>query len=95
MTRVRMDKPSREVQVGDRLLVKNASGDYQIEVLVLSEMRGPAPVAQTLYRETEASREARLKLAEERRSMPHFEAPREGRPSKRDRRAIDRVRGRA
>src|SRR6266481_6116198 len=60
----------------------------------LSEVRGPAPVAQTLYRETDASREARLKLAEERRAMPHFEASREGKPSKRDRRELDRLRRR-
>jgi ribosome-associated heat shock protein Hsp15 len=58
-------------------------------------MRGPAAVAQTLYRETEASRELRLKLAEERKAMPHFEALRDGKPSKRDRREIDRLRGRA
>jgi ribosome-associated heat shock protein Hsp15 len=87
-------KPSREVHAGDMLLVKNASGDFQIEVLGLSEMRGPAPVAQTLYRETEASRELRAKVAEERKAMPHFEAEREGKPSKRDRRVIGRLRGR-
>jgi ribosome-associated heat shock protein Hsp15 len=74
--------------------VKNDGGDFQLEVLLLSEMRGPAAVAQTLYRETEASRELRLKLAEERRAMPRFEESREGRPSKRDRRVIDRLRGR-
>ncbi len=55
-------KPAREIRVGDLLRVKNDSGEFQIEVLLLSEMRGPAPVAQTLYRETEASRELRLKL---------------------------------
>ena len=87
-------KAAREVRVGDRLQVKNASGDFQVEVLVLSEMRGPAAVAQTLYRETEASRELRRKLAEERKAMPHFEALREGKPSKRDRREIGRLRGR-
>jgi ribosome-associated heat shock protein Hsp15 len=87
-------KPSREVHAGDRLQVKNDSGIFQIEVLLLSELRGPAPVAQTLYRETEESREARLKLAEERRTMPHFETEREGRPSKRDRRRLDRLRRR-
>ena len=87
-------KPSREVRVGDLLQVKNDSGDFQVEVLALSEMRGPASVAQTLYRETEASRELRLKLAEERKAMPHFEASREGKPSKRDRREIARFRGR-
>ena len=76
------------------MLVKNDSGDFQVEVLLLSEMRGPASIAQTLYRETEESRELRLKLAEERKAMPHFEQEREGKPSKRDRRDLDRFRGR-
>ncbi|MGB9457411.1 MAG: RNA-binding S4 domain-containing protein [Bryobacteraceae bacterium] len=88
-------KAAREVRVGDLLHVKNESGDFQVEVLALSEMRGPAPVAQALYRETEASRELRLKLAEERKAMPHFESMREGKPSKRDRRKIARLRGRS
>jgi ribosome-associated heat shock protein Hsp15 len=87
-------KPSREVRVGDMLLVKNDSGDFHVEVLALSEMRGPAPIAQTLYRETEASRESRLKLAADRKAMPHFEASREGKPSKRDRRELARLRRR-
>ena len=87
-------KAAREVRAGDLLQVKNDSGDFQVEVLVLSEMRGPAAVAQTLYRETEASREIRQKLTEERKAMPHFETLREGRPSKRDRRKIDRLRRR-
>jgi len=88
-------KPSRDTRVGDLLQVKNDGGDFQVEVLLLSEMRGPAAVAQTLYRETEASRELRLKLAEERRVMPHFEALREGKPSKRDRRELGRLRSRS
>jgi len=87
-------KPSREIRVGDMLRVKNLSGDFEVEVQVLSELRGPASVAQTLYRETEASRELRIKLAEERRAMAHVAPWREGRPSKRDRRAINRLRGR-
>jgi ribosome-associated heat shock protein Hsp15 len=87
-------KPAREVKVGDLLQVKNEGGEFQVEVLILSEVRGPATVAQTLYRETEASRELRLKLAEERKTTPHFEASREGKPSKRDRRDLDRLRGR-
>jgi ribosome-associated heat shock protein Hsp15 len=87
-------KPAREVRAGDLLRVKNDSGDFQVEVLALSSMRGPAAVAQALYHETEASRELRLKLAEERKAMPHSEAFREGRPSKRDRREIGRLRGR-
>jgi ribosome-associated heat shock protein Hsp15 len=81
-------RASREVRVGDMLNVKNDTGDFHLEVLALSEMRGPAPVAQALYRETEASRELRLKLAEERKAMPHADA----RPSKRDRRQIHRFR---
>ena len=87
-------KPSREVRVGDLVRVKNDGGDFQVEVLALSEMRGPAVVAQTLYRETEASRDLRLKLAEERKAMPRFETSPQGRPSKRDRREIARLRRR-
>jgi ribosome-associated heat shock protein Hsp15 len=87
-------KAAREIRIGDLLHVKNESGDFEVEVLALSEMRGPAAVAQKLYRETDASRELRLKLAEERKAMPHFEAAREGKPSKRDRREIGRLRGR-
>lgn len=87
-------KAARDVRSGDMLHVRNEGGEYQVEVLGLSEMRGPALVAQTLYRETEASREARRKITEERKAMPHFEALREGKPSKRDRREIDRLKGR-
>jgi len=87
-------KASREVRAGDLLRVKNDSGDFQVEVVLLSEMRGPAAIAQALYRETEASRELRLKLAEERKAMPHFEAVGEGRPRKRNRRELERLRGR-
>ncbi len=87
-------KPAREVRVNDSLRVKNDSGEFHVEVLGLSEMRGPAAVAQTLYRETDASREARMKLAEERKAMMSFDALREGKPSKRDRREIERFRHR-
>jgi ribosome-associated heat shock protein Hsp15 len=87
-------KPAREVRAGDRLQVKKEGGDFQLEVLGVGEMRGPAAVAQTLYRETEESRELRRKLAEERKAMPHFEALHAGKPSKRNRREIDRLRGR-
>ena len=82
------------MRAGDLLQVKNDGGEFQVEVLLLSEMRGPATVAQTLYRETEESRERRMKLAEERKAMPRIEATREGKPSKRDRRVIARLRGR-
>jgi len=88
-------KPAREVRIGDMLRVTNEGGDFQVEVLVLSEVRGPASVAQTLYRETQASRELRMKVAAERKAMRQFEALPEGRPSKRDRRKIIQFRGRA
>jgi ribosome-associated heat shock protein Hsp15 len=87
-------KAAREVRAGDVLKVKTEGGLYEVEVLLLSEMRGPAAVAQTLYRETEVSRAARLKLAEERKAAPHLETLREGKPSKRDRRQLGRLRGR-
>src|ERR1700724_3571409 len=61
-------KPAREVRIGDLLRVTNDSGDFKIEVLALSEVRGSASVALTLYRETEESRELRRKAAEERKA---------------------------
>ena len=87
-------KPAREVRSGDLLQIRNEGGDFQVEVLLLSEVRGPAVVAQTLYRETDASREARAKVAEERKAIAQFEVIPAGRPSKRDRREINRFRGR-
>lgn len=88
-------KASREVRPGDLLLIRNDGGEFQIEVLQVSEMRGPAAVAQALYRETEASKVARLKVAGERRAGLHSEIGGEGRPSKRDRRLLVRLHGRA
>ena len=87
-------KAAREVRVGDMLRVANDGGDFEVEILLLSEVRGPASVAQTLYRETEASRELRLKVAAERKAMKQFEELPAGRPSKRDRRRIIQFRGR-
>jgi ribosome-associated heat shock protein Hsp15 len=81
-------KPAREVRVGDFVQIKNEGGDFRVEVLLLSEVRGPAAVAQTLYRETDESRELRLKVAVERKAMMNFAPSPEGRPSKRDRRRI-------
>ena len=88
-------KAAREVRIGDMLRVTNDGGDFQVEVLLLNEVRGPASVAQTLYRETELSRELRLKVAAERKAMKQFEELPAGRPSKRDRRKIIQFRGRA
>ena len=88
-------KPAREVRVGDRLRVATEGGEYQVQVLLLSAVRGPASVARGLYFETEASRELRKKLADERKAMKQFEELPAGRPSKRERRKIIHFRGRA
>lgn len=85
-------KPAREVRTGDMLRVTNEGGDFEVAVLALSEVRGPAPVAQTLYRETDDSRELRLKVAAERKAMRQFEQLPAGRPSKRDRGKIIKFR---
>jgi len=87
-------KAAREVRIGDMLRVSNEGGDFEVEVLLVSEVRGPASVAKTLYRETEESRALREKVAAERKAMRQFEILPEGRPSKRDRRHIIRFRGR-
>jgi len=86
-------KPAREVKVGDKLRVKNEGGEFSIDVLGVSEIRGPAAVAQTLYSESEESRELRIKATAERKAMMQFEGAREGRPSKKDRRDSNRLRG--
>ena len=87
-------KPAREVRIGDMLRLTIESGEFEIQVLKLSEVRGPASVAQTLYCETGESRELRQKAAAERRAMRDFEQLPAGRPSKRDRRRIIQFRGR-
>jgi len=81
-------KPAREVRVGELLQIKTEGGEFEVEVLLLSEVRGPASVAQTLYRETEPSREARMRMAEIRKAGMRFNPGPASRPSKRDRRRI-------
>jgi ribosome-associated heat shock protein Hsp15 len=81
-------KPAREVRAGDKLQIRNDAVEFEVEVLVLGQQRGPAAVAQKLYRETEASIEARRKVAEERRLLGPVDFGSPGRPSKRDRRLI-------
>jgi ribosome-associated heat shock protein Hsp15 len=87
-------KAAREVRVADMLRITNEGGDFEIEVLGLSDLRGPASEAQKLYRETEASKENRVKIAAERKAAREFEILPQGRPSKRDRRRIIQFRGR-
>lgn len=87
-------KAAREVRAGDMLRITTEGGEFEVEVLGLSDVRGPASVAQTLYRETKASKETRAKMAAERRAAREFEVLPVGRPSKRDRRRIIQFRGR-
>ena len=88
-------KPARDVRPGDKLEVKNEGGTFEIEVLGVSEMRGPASEAQKLYVESEQSQQARRKITEERKALQEFAPLPERRPSKRDRRQIIQFRGRA
>ena len=81
-------KPARAIHIDEVLQIRTEGGDFEVEVLLLSEIRGPAPVAQTLYRETDGSREKRLTLAQERRAGMLYSPAPENRPSKRDRRKI-------
>lgn len=87
-------KAAREVRVGDLLHIRTEGDDFEVEVRLLSAVRGPASVAQTLYQETDASRASRQKLAEDRKSMMHYTPAPSGRPSKRDRRKIIQFRNR-
>jgi ribosome-associated heat shock protein Hsp15 len=88
-------KPAREVRVGDMLHIKNEGGEFDVEVLALSGQRGSASIAQTLYRETDASKEARRKAAEDRKLLGPiaWSSTPSKRPSKRDRRLIHSFRG--
>ena len=81
-------KPARDVRVGDMLRIRNEGGEFHIEVLQLTDIRGPAAVAQTLYSETEASKEQRQREAAERKAMQEYAPLPDRRPSKRDRRRI-------
>lgn len=87
-------KPAREVKAGDVLRITNDGGTFIVDVLALSDVRGPAAVAQALYRETEESVAARKKEQEGRKMNPWFEMDRSERPTKRDRRDLNRLRGR-
>lgn len=86
-------KPAKLVQAGDVLSVRLGPYEHVVTIRDVSERRGPASVAATLYEETDASRAAREKLAEQLRIAPAaFVFEDKGRPTKRDRRELDRFR---
>lgn len=80
-------KPAKAITIGDRLDIRSGPYRFEIEVLALSGKRGPAPEAQKLYRESEASRARREALAAQLRAQP--QPAFKGRPTKRDRRKIE------
>ncbi len=85
-------KASREVKVGDRVRLRQGSGVREVVVLGISAVRGPAPVAQQLYEETPDSLQTREAAAQQRRlAMEPAQAIEQGRPTKRDRRQIDKA----
>lgn len=87
-------KPACELRCGDTVVMRHGPVPRTIEVLGLSGQRGPAPVAQQLYSETDESIQAREQAAEQRRLAPEPASYLvDGRPTKRDRRDIDRARG--
>ncbi|HEY6094125.1 MAG TPA: S4 domain-containing protein [Gallionellaceae bacterium] len=85
-------KPSRALMQGNLVSVRLGPYTFVVEVLGLSDKRGPAPQAQLLYRETEDSIKAREALAFERKAQAQQVSHGEGRPTKKDRREIDRFR---
>lgn len=82
-------KPARPVDAGDLLAIRIGPYQFMVEVLTLSDKRGPAPQAQKLYRETAESIKCRETLALELKAQAQNET-REGRPTKKDRRDIER-----
>ncbi|TFW30438.1 RNA-binding S4 domain-containing protein [Duganella callida] len=84
-------KPARNVKVGDVLEIDNGSDKWEVDVMNLSDVRGPATVARNLYEETDVSVARRAAVAENRRLFPEPSAHLKGRPTKRDRRHLDNL----
>jgi ribosome-associated heat shock protein Hsp15 len=84
-------KRSRNVQAGDVIIIRRPPYTHELVVRALSEARGPAKEAALLYEETAASREARERLAYQLKNAPALTFQGVGRPTKRDRRVIDRL----
>jgi ribosome-associated heat shock protein Hsp15 len=87
-------KRARLLEVGDEIRLRQGPYEHRVVVRALSERRGPAPEAATLYEETAESREAREKLAIQLRTLHSAFVAERGRPTKKDRREIERLKGR-
>ncbi|NIE85615.1 MULTISPECIES: RNA-binding S4 domain-containing protein [unclassified Burkholderia] len=86
-------KPSKDVRVGDRVEITIETVVWELDVLGICDTRGPASIAQTLYAETSEGRAKRLAELERRRHYREPAAELHGRPTKRDRRIIDKLSG--
>ena len=86
-------KPAHELRTGDLVFLKKKDSEWNVKVQALSEKRGPAEAARTLYEETEASRAERERRGDLRRYGAEPSAQLKGRPTKRDRRVIDKLSG--
>ena len=87
-------KPAKQIRVGDELRIRNNQYTFIVHVRGLAERRGPASEAKLLYEETPDSKQERDRLAEQRRLAPPLSYEEGGRPTKRDRRDISRVKRR-
>jgi ribosome-associated heat shock protein Hsp15 len=87
-------KRARPLQIGDEIRIRQGPYEYQVVVRDLSDRRGPAAQAATLYEEHAGSKAAREAMALQLKSLHAAFAPDRGRPTKRDRREIDRLKGR-
>ena len=83
-------KPSREIELGAILIIRQGYDEREVKVIALSDKRGPAKIAATLYQETEQSVARREKLAEERKAASIYSARPESKPNTRQRRHIHR-----
>ncbi|HET7025279.1 MAG TPA: S4 domain-containing protein [Gemmatimonadales bacterium] len=85
-------KRAKLLQLGDEVRIRQGTFEYRLTVRGLSERRGPATVAVTLYEEDAASREARERMAAQLAAMPAPFQVEKGRPTKKDRRKLERFR---
>jgi ribosome-associated heat shock protein Hsp15 len=83
-------KPAKDLKPGDELLIHIGAYDWTVRVVQLSAQRGPASVARTLYEESNESRQKRALEVEKRRRFDEPASARKGRPTKRDRRDLER-----
>ncbi len=87
-------KPAKQIRIGDELRIRVSQNTFVVHVRELAERRGPAAEAQRMYEETAESRAERERLAEQRRLAPSPAYEDGGRPTKRDRRDLSRVKRR-